>query len=122
NVGRLVHSTPGDIGHMEQRIHATDIDEGAVVGGAANNAVHRLSLFDFGVTTLLRGTLFFLKDYAAVHDDILVGHIKFDDAALNLRADQLFHFGRVLGSAAGSRHERTHAHVYADPALNHGGY
>ena len=94
HVGRLVDAAPGNVGHVQQRVHAADIDEGAVVGQAADRAVHRLAFLDLGVAAFLVGALFLFEHRAAVHHHVFVRHIELDDAAANLLADQLFHLGR----------------------------
>ena len=121
HVGRLVDAAPGDVGHVQQGIHAADIDEGAVIGQAAHRAVHGLAFLDFGVALVLVGALFFFEDGAAVHHHVFIGHVELDDAAANLLADQLFHLGGVAGAAARGRHEGAHAHIHAHAAFDHGG-
>jgi hypothetical protein len=69
---------------------------------------------------LLAGARFFLfQHHAPVHHHVLVGHVQLDDAAGDLLAHQLFHFGHVFGARARSRHERAHAHVHAQAALHY---
>ncbi len=118
-IGRLVHARPGNIGHVQQAVHAADIHERAEIGQAAHRAVHGLAFLHFGVALLLRRALFFFQHRAAVHHHVFIGHIELDDAAADLLADQLLHLGRVFGAAARGRHEGAHAHIHAQPALDH---
>ena len=80
---------------MQQGVHAADIDEGAIVGQAADGAVHRLAFLDLRVAAFLDGALFFFEHRAAVHHDVFIRDIELDDAAANFLPDQLFHLGRV---------------------------
>src|SRR5689334_2298752 len=77
-VGGLVDASPGDIRDMQQRVHAADIDEGAVIGQAAHRPVDRLALFDFGVAALFNGALFLFEHGAAVHDHVFIRHVELD--------------------------------------------
>ena len=104
---------------MQQGVHAADVHEGAVVGEAADGAVHRLAFLDFGIALLFGRALFFFEHRAAVDHHVFIGHVELDDAAADLLADQLFHLGRVLGAAARGRHEGAHAHVHAQSAFDH---
>ena len=81
NVGGLVYAGPGDIGHVQQGVHAADVHESAVIGQAADRAVHGLAFLDFGVAALLGGALFVFQDRAAVHHHVFIGYVELDDAA-----------------------------------------
>ncbi len=71
-----------------------------------------------GVTLLLDGTLFFLEHGAAIDDEIFVGDVELGDAAANLLADELLHFGGIANPAAGRGHEGAHADIDAEAALH----
>ena len=75
--------------------------------------------FTLGVALFLGGALFLFQHRAAVHHHVFIGHVELDDPAADLLADQLLHLGGVFGAAARGRHERAHAHVHAQPALDH---
>src|SRR5258707_5143680 len=104
---------------MRQGVGAADIDERAVVGQAADLALHGIAFFELRIAALLAGTFFVFRYGAAIDHHVLLGHIEFDDAAANFLLDQLLHFRRVAGSAARSGHENSHSDIYAQPALDH---
>ena len=95
HVGGLVDAAPGNVGDVQQRVHAADIHESAVIGQAADRAVHGLAFLDLGVAAFLGGALFFFEHGAAVHHHVFIGHVELDDAAADLLADQLLHLGGV---------------------------
>ena len=64
-------------------------------------------------------SFFFFGDDSAVDYHVFFGRIQFDNAAADLLLDQLLHLGCVSHAAARGRHEGSHSHVYAEPALNH---
>ena len=70
HIGGLVDAAPGNVGHVQQRIHAADIDEGAVIGQAAHRALHGLAFLDLGVALVLVGALFLFEHRAAVHHHV----------------------------------------------------
>ena len=105
---------------MQQSIHSSQVDEGAVIGKAPHRAAHRLALLDLRIKLVLGGALFFLRHGAPVDHDILIRDVELDDAAANLLPHQLLHLGRFANAAARSRHERPHPHVDAEPAFDYG--
>src|SRR5258708_22516108 len=107
---------------MKQGVRAADIDERAVVGQAADLALHGLAFFELRIAALLAGTFFVFRYGAAIDHHVLLGHIEFDDAAANFLLDQLLHFRRVAGAAARSGHESSPSDSYAQPALDHARY
>ena len=44
NIGGLVDARPGNIADVQQRVHAADIDESAVISQAAHRALHNVCL------------------------------------------------------------------------------
>ena len=56
----------------KQSVGAADIDERAVVGEAADFALHGVAFFQFGVAALLAGALFVFGNDAAIDDDVFV--------------------------------------------------
>ena len=121
HVGGLVDAAPGDLADMQQAVHAADVDEGAVVGQAADRAAHGFAFADLGVAAFFHAALFFFGEGAAVDHYIFVGHIELDDAAADFLSDQLFHFGRVAYAAARGRHEGAHPNIHAEAALDDAG-
>jgi hypothetical protein len=61
------------------------------------------------------------KDGAAIDDYVFLGDVELGDAAVDLRADQLFKLGGVLGAAAAGGHEGADAHVDREAALDDSG-
>jgi hypothetical protein len=72
---------------VQQRVRAADIDEGAVVGEAANLALHGIAFSQFGEAALFAGALFVFGNGAAIDDHIFVFHVELDDAAADFLLD-----------------------------------
>src|ERR1700674_3607295 len=66
HIFRLVDPAPGDLTHMEQRIHTAYIHERSIASEAAHFAVHRFALFELTVPSLFGGALFLFRENAAV--------------------------------------------------------
>ena len=112
DLGRMLHAMPGQIGHMDEAIHAADVHERAEVGQAANDAGHDLILLD-----LLPSLLLLVEQIGlAAGDDALLRLVHLDDLDGHRLAHEL---ADVLDEAAGqvrSRNERTNAHHVGDQA------
>ena len=106
---------------MEKAVDSAQIDEGAVLGEAADGPGDDVALADLGVAAVLVGALLLLGEHAAVDDDILVGDVELDDADAELLADQFAELGGVAGAAAGGGHEGAGADVDGEAAFDHGG-
>src|SRR5882762_2114939 len=104
---------------MKQGVRASDIDERAVIGQAADLALHRIALFEFRETALLAGAFFVFRYGAAIDHHVFLSHVEFDNAAADFLFDELLHFGRVAGPAARSGHEGSHSYIHAQAALDH---
>src|SRR5271157_2294369 len=120
HVRRLVDPAPSDVTDMQQPVHSANIDESAVIGEPADRATHRFSFGDLGVAALLHRALLLFGDGAAVHHYIFLRDVELGNAAANLLPHQLLHLGSVACSAARGRHERSHSHIHAEPAFDHG--
>ena len=119
HVGRFIDVAPGNVGHVQQSIHAADVDKRAVFGEAADGAVHHRAFLQIR-EQLLAGDRFFLFQHRTpVHHHVFVGHVQLDDAAGDLLAHQLFHLGYVFSARPRRGHERADAHVHAQAALHH---
>ena len=103
---------------MQQGVHTANVDEGPVVGEAANGAVYRAPFLQFRVTLLLDGLLFLLRHNATIHHNVLFGGVEFYNTAANLLLDQLLHLRRVTHAASRSRHERAYSHVNVQPTFH----
>src|SRR3546814_8750701 len=66
----MVDALPGDVGDVQQAVHAAEIDEGAVVGDVLHHASQHLAFLQVGhqLGTLLGAGL--LEDRAARHHDV----------------------------------------------------
>lgn len=105
---------------MEEAVDSADVDEGAVVGEAADGAGERRAFGDLVVATLFGGAVFFFGDGTAVYDDVFFGCVELDDAAANLLADELLDLGSVARSTAGVGHEGANAYVHAEATFDDG--
>ena len=103
---------------MQQAIHASEVDEGSVVGKRTDGSGHEIAFFHFGVAAILRRALFFFHHRAPIDDHIFVGNVELNDAADDLLIDELFHLASVARSTARARHEGANSDVYTETALD----
>ena len=77
---RMLHAMPGQIGHVQQTVDAADIDKGAEVRDATDDAGHHHAGFQRGpkLLSLLLG--FLLQDQLARSDQALAVLIHLDNA------------------------------------------
>ena len=115
----FVDAAPGDFAYVQQTVHAAQIDEGAVVGEAADRAAYGFALANLRVATLLYASLFFFGERAPIDHYIFFGGIELDDAAADFLPHQLFHFGGIAHAAARGRHECADSNIHAESALDH---
>src|SRR5215470_8431813 len=78
-VGRMVDTTPGDIGDVQEAIDAAEVDERTVVGDVLDDAVDHLTLFEVlhQLLALLGAGLF--QHRAARHHDVAAPAIHLED-------------------------------------------
>src|SRR5262249_27161716 len=76
HIRRFADAAPCDIAHVEQRVHAANVDEGAVIGKAADRAADRVTFLDLRVAALFDRLQFFLDNGAAIHDHIFIRDIE----------------------------------------------
>src|ERR1035441_4196192 len=79
-----------DVADVEEPIDAAEIDEGSVGHEGADGAGNGVAFLHCGVARCGLGAGLFFKHYAAIDDYIFVGDFELGDAAVDLRADQLF--------------------------------
>ena len=79
NLGRMIHATPCDIGHMQQSVDAAEIHERTVIGDVLDRPVDDLALFEVGhdLMTLLGAGLF--ENRAARNDDVAAAAVHLED-------------------------------------------
>ena len=119
HVRRFVDATPGNFADVKQSVGAADINERAVIGQAADLALHGVAFLQFRVAALLAGAFLVFCNGPAIDHHVFVGHVELDDAAANFLLDQLLQFRRVVRSAARCWHEGSHADIHAQSALDH---
>src|SRR5689334_17631461 len=107
---------------MQQRVDAANVDKGSVVGDASDRTADDVAFLEFGILAQFRRSLFFFGNGAAVHDDILVGHIKLGDAAANLLTYEFFEFSGVASAASRCGHKGADTDVHGHTALDNAGY
>ena len=88
---------------MQQAVDAAQIDECAVGHERADGAGDGVALFERFAAGSGDAARLLFEDDAAVDDDVLVRHIELGDAAVDLRADQLFQSRRRLWLRCGCR-------------------
>ena len=81
-------------------VHSTNIDESAVIGQAANRAMHRCANLDFGVATLFARAFLFFGNHASVDDQVFLCLVELGNPAADLLFHQLSDLGGVTRSAA----------------------
>ena len=79
NLGRMIDSPPGDIGHVEEPVDAAKIDEGAVIGDVLHHAVDHLTFREVGDDLIALLGAGFLEHGAAGDDDIAPAAVHFQD-------------------------------------------
>jgi len=122
HVGGLVDASPGDVAHVQQGIDSTQVNEGAVIGEAADGAADRVAFFHLRIELVFGRTFFFFGDGSAIDYDVFIGDVELDDAAANLLTDEFLHVGGIADSAARSGHEGAYTHVDAEAAFDHAGH
>ena len=105
----MADALPGQIGHMNQTVHAADIDERAEVGQAANDALDDLALNQLvpGLGLLLH--FLGLQHGLAGRDDALLGLVDLDDLQLHGLAHELVDLLDITQRQLGSGNEGAHA-------------
>src|SRR5690606_30188322 len=118
HVGRPLHPAPGQFGHVQQAVHAAQVDEGAEVGDALDDALADLAVLQGRPGLLAAALVFFFKDALLGQDDAALGAVHLDDPGPH----RLSHVAvQVLDEAAlhvGRRHEGPEAHVDDQAALD----
>src|SRR5207253_44419 len=61
DIGGLVDAAPADVADVEQRVHSTNVDEGAIARKTAHSAMHGVAFANFGVAAVLEGAFFFFR-------------------------------------------------------------
>src|ERR1700723_3416814 len=122
HVFRLVDPAPGDLTHMEQRIHTAYIHERSIASEAAHLAVHRFALFELTVPALFGGTLFLFRENATVHHHVFFGDFQFDDPTPDLLPHQFFQLRSIARAAARGRQKSPHANIHSQSALHQAGH
>ena len=115
----FVDAVPGDLAHVQQPVHAAQVNESAIVGEAADRAAHDFAFADLRVAAFFDAALFLFGEGAAVNHYIFLGRIELDDAAADFLPDQFLHLGGVAYAAARGRHERSHSNIHAEAALDY---
>ena len=87
-LGRMVDAAPGDVGDMQQAVHAAQIDEGAVIGDVLDHAVQDHAFLEAldQLAALLGARLF--QHRAARDDDVAAGAVHLEDLERLRRAHQ----------------------------------
>ena len=120
HIRRLVDAAPGNFAHVQQGIHAAQIDESAIIGQAADGSAHGVTFLDLRVAAILcRRALPLRKSRGDRPPRLPRLHIELDDAAADFLPYQFLHLRGVMHAAARCRHKRAHAHIHAEAAFNH---
>jgi hypothetical protein len=100
HVFRLGDAGVADIGDVQQAVDAAEVNKRAVGHERADGAGDGVALFERFATGSSDAARLLFEDDAAIHNDVFVRHIELGNAAVDLRADELFEFDRVPCAAA----------------------
>src|SRR5215831_19220400 len=106
---------------MKKPVDAADVDECTVFGNRSNRSVHDRSLLKTFERMLSRQFRLFFHHRPAIHNDIFVINVEFDNAATYLLSHELFHLRGIANAAAGGWHERASTNVNRKAALHDSG-
>ena len=106
----MTHAMPGQIGHVNQAVHAADVHESAEVGQAANNALDHVALMQLFPGLGLLGLFLDLQNRLTGRDDALLGLVDLDDLQVHFLAHELVDLLDVAQGQQGSGNKRTNAH------------
>ena len=118
----MAHAAPGQIGDMDQAVHAAQIHKRAEIGKAANNTLHHSALFQLLPGSGLLGGGFFFDDLLAAGHDALLLLIHIDDLQLHILADELGDLFHIALRQLGSGHESANAALDAGQQAALDGY
>src|SRR5690606_20347131 len=77
--GRMVDAAPCNVGDMQQAVHTTEIDEGAVIGDILDDAFQRLAFFQRADQLGAGFGAAFFQNSAAGDNDVAAAAIHFQD-------------------------------------------
>ena len=106
NLGRMIDSPPGDIGHVQEPVDAAEIDEGAVIGDVLHHPVDHLTLCEVGDDLVALLGAGFLEHGAAGDDDIAPAAVHFQDLERLRRLHQRRHVADRADIDLAARQER----------------
>ncbi len=106
---------------MQQAVHSAEVDEGAIVGEAADRAAYDFAFADLRVAAFFYAALFFFGEGTPVNHYIFLGRVELDDSAADFLPNQFLHVGCVANAAARGWHECAYPNVHAEAALDYGG-
>ena len=110
----MAHAAPGQVGDVDQAVHAAQVNKRAEIGKAANDTGHHSALFQLFPRGSLLGRVFFFNDLLAAGHDALLLLVYVNDLQLHGLAHELADLFHVALRQLGSGHES------ADAALDAG--
>src|ERR1700757_3965467 len=122
DIGGLVDTAPADVADVEQRVHSTNVDEGAIARKAAHSAMHDVAFADFGVAAVLEGAFLFFRKHPAVDHDVFICDVELDDPAANFLTNQLFHLRGIASATARGGPEGPYPNINAKAAFDDAGH
>ena len=105
----MLDAAPAQIRHMDEPVHAADIDKRAEIGQTADDTRNDFAFLKRSPYFLLLGGRLFHDDGLAGADDTLFLLIHLDDLELELFADEVFNLLDIALRKLGRRDERAHA-------------
>ena len=108
----MAHPAPGQVGDVDQAVHAAKIDERAEIGKAAHDARHRGAFFQAFPGGGLLGGAFFRQHLLAAGHDALLLLIHVDDLELHVLAHELVDLFHIAGGQLRRGHESADAAVH----------
>ena len=91
HLGRMRDPAPGDIGDVQQAVHAAEVDERAEVGDVLDHALAQVVDLHFAQQLAARLAEGLLEEFTARNDDVAAVLIDLDDLDVELFADVIVH-------------------------------
>ena len=118
HLGRMVHVAPGELGDVDQAVHAVEVDERAEVDDVRDLALDDVARAQAVEDRLAHLLALVLEDGAAREDDVVARAVQLDDLAAELLAEELVEILDAADVDERRGQEAAHAEVEDEAALD----